>query len=493
MGRYGVRTSTVRMVSGKRLANFRMPLVTEFQSRPATAFSASVAAIRSVIVQIAFCLPCATARSIPNLCRRCRFHWRTLPEHSSGTLFWCSAGATEPNEEAALNRLFALDLNSQHPTWHELEPCPGKARILPVAAVLSDSLYIAGGAALESTNGKSARGYLHDAWRYQLGKGWERIADLPRPAVAAPTPAPASDQKFYIFGGDDGSLVGFQPVPQHPGFPKSFLTYDARNNTWNLADGLPVSWAVLPTALWHGRWILPNGEVRPGVRSPEVWSVALDLMEQPIFARGEHGYHTYRIPALAVTTNGTVLAFAEAGKISGGDSGKIDLVCKRSSDNGNTWSDQQVVWTDDENTCGNPSPVVDRDTGVVWLLMTRNLGKDHERDIVSGKSKDTRRVFVTSSPDDGKSWTKPREISSAVKQTNWTWYATGPAAAFKRNSLLRKVGLLFPVIILRQLIIADFLTSSIPMTMGLPGNWAARQSRGATNRRSPNSPTANCC
>ena len=145
-----------------------------------------------------------------------------------------------------------------------------------MAAVLNDSFYIAGGAALESTNGKSSRVYLHDAWRYQLVKGWQRMADLPKPAVAAPTPAPAWDQKFYIFGGDDGSLVGFQPVQQHPGFPKSVLTYDARSNIWNLADGLPVSRAVLPTVFWRGRWVLPNGEARPGVRSPEVWSVGLD-------------------------------------------------------------------------------------------------------------------------------------------------------------------------------------------------------------------------
>lgn len=152
---------------------------------------------------------------------------------------------------------------------------------------------------------------------------------------------------------------------------------------------------------------------------------------QPLFVRGQGGYHTYRIPALVVTTNGSVLAFAEGRKNSGGDAGDIDLVLRRSTDHGQTWSEQQVVWDDAGNTCGNPAPVVDSDTGTIWLLMTWNRGDDHEKDIIAKTSKDTRRIFVTSSADDGRTWAKAREITSDVKLTNWTWYATGPGSGIR--------------------------------------------------------------
>jgi sialidase-1 len=145
-----------------------------------------------------------------------------------------------------------------------------------------------------------------------------------------------------------------------------------------------------------------------------------------LFKSGDDGYHTFRIPAMAVTNRGTVLAFAEGRKNTRSDTGDIDLVLKRSTDGGKTWSKLQVVWDDGDHVCGNPAPVVDRKTGAIFLLMTRNLGTDHERQIIDQTSTDTRRIFVTQSTDDGVTWTTPAEITKDVKRDNWTWYATGP-------------------------------------------------------------------
>jgi N-acetylneuraminic acid mutarotase len=189
-----------------------------------------------------------------------------------GDAIYVFGGSDVPGEKTALNRLFAFDLKAASPQWRELESCPGAGRILPVAAVVDGAFYVAGGAGLQETNGKMARAYLRDAWSYRPGAGWKQLADLPKPAVAAPSPAPVADSKFYIIGGDDGSLVGFQPMEKHPGFSKSVVTYDVRSNVWSIAGEVPVSRAVLPTTFWQGRWVMPNGEARPGVRSPEVWA-----------------------------------------------------------------------------------------------------------------------------------------------------------------------------------------------------------------------------
>lgn len=174
-----------------------------------------------------------------------------------------------------------------------------------------------------------------------------------------------------------------------------------------------------------GRALPPAG---PGVAGPAAAAGPTGL---PLFTSGVGGYHTYRIPALTVTTAGTVLAFCEGRKHGGGDSGDIDLLVRRSTDGGTTWSAQQVIWDDAGNCCGNPCVVVDRTTGAVLLLSTWNRGDDHEGQIIAQKSRDTRRVFALRSDDDGVTWSTPREITATTKRTNWTWYATGPGSGIE--------------------------------------------------------------
>lgn len=167
-------------------------------------------------------------------------------------------------------------------------------------------------------------------------------------------------------------------------------------------------------------------------------------VQQDVWLSGQDGYHTYRIPALALATNGTMLAFCEGRKSGRGDAGDIDLLLKRSADGGATWTEHQVVWDDGANTCGNPAPVVDRLSGTIWLLMTWNRGEDREPAIIGRKSKDTRRVYVTSSRDNGVTWARPVEITSAVKPGSWTWYATGPGAGIQIEHGKRAGRLMIP-------------------------------------------------
>ena len=150
-----------------------------------------------------------------------------------------------------------------------------------------------------------------------------------------------------------------------------------------------------------------------------------------VYVSGADGYHTYRIPSLLTTARGTLLAFAEGRRGGSGDSGDIDLLVKRSSDGGRSWQAQQTVWNDGTNTCGNPCPVLDPDTGTLWLLMTWNRGEDHESEIIARRSRDTRRVFLSRSTDEGLTWSVPRDITGDVKRPDWTWYATGPGAGIR--------------------------------------------------------------
>ena len=147
-----------------------------------------------------------------------------------------------------------------------------------------------------------------------------------------------------------------------------------------------------------------------------------------IFLAGQDGYACFRIPAIIVAPDNTLLAFAEGRKNSCSDTGDVDLVLKRSKDHGQTWGDLELLWDQGSNTVGNPAPVVDATTGQIFLLVTWNLGIDREAAIIEQTSTDTRHVYVLSSQDNGLTWSEPQKITSSVKQPNWTWYATGPGS-----------------------------------------------------------------
>ncbi len=132
-----------------------------------------------------------------------------------------------------------------------------------------------------------------------------------------------------------------------------------------------------------------------------------------VFTSSSGGYNTYRIPAIVRNTNGTLLAFCEGRKSSASDAGDIDIVLRRSTDNGQTWGAMNVVQEEGDTasiTIGNPVPVVDETTGRIHLLFCRNND----------------RVFSTHSDDGGLTWSSRQEITPDVKLSAWGWYATGP-------------------------------------------------------------------
>jgi N-acetylneuraminic acid mutarotase len=191
-----------------------------------------------------------------------------------GETIYVAGGIETPNTTSTLKVFWALDLSKQNPKWEKLETWPGPGRMLAVAAVQSGSFFLASGADLTAgSDGKPQRIYLKDAYRFTPGKGWKQIADLPHPTVAAPSPAPVLGQShFLVIGGDDGSKTTFQPISKHPGFAGEILACDTINDAWVSIGASSVSRVTVPTVSWQNKIVIPSGEMRPGVRSPEVWA-----------------------------------------------------------------------------------------------------------------------------------------------------------------------------------------------------------------------------
>lgn len=210
---------------------------------------------------------------LPDLPRTCAMSGAA----AIGTTVYLVGGQETPASTEAMHTLWALDLKAAEPRWQELEPWPGPARILPVVVAHEGSLYVVSGAALfKGEDGKAARRYLKDAYRFTPGKGWERIADLPRPAVAAPA-ASWSRERLLVFGGDDGANASrvWELKEKHPGFSRDVLAYDTKAGAWSKAGTLPAGLVTTNAVAWDGGIAIPGGEDRPGHRSPQVLWLAL--------------------------------------------------------------------------------------------------------------------------------------------------------------------------------------------------------------------------
>lgn len=189
-----------------------------------------------------------------------------------GNTVFVFGGTATPEATNAANTLFAMNLSSRRPGWRELEKLPGPGRILATAAAHDGSFYVFGGAVLKAgLDGKPAREWLRDAWRFTPGQGWRRLADLPRGSAAAPSPSPVVQGRLLVLGGDDGAQID-TPPQEHKGFRRDILAYDPKTDRWEASGELPFALVTTAAVPWRKRWIVPGGETRPGVRSTEVWA-----------------------------------------------------------------------------------------------------------------------------------------------------------------------------------------------------------------------------
>ncbi|MBK8086669.1 MAG: exo-alpha-sialidase [Chitinophagaceae bacterium] len=165
----------------------------------------------------------------------------------------------------------------------------------------------------------------------------------------------------------------------------------------------------------------------------------------PVFTSGTEGHKSYRIPAIIGLPNGDLLAFCE-GRVNGsGDFGDINIVLKRSTDKGETWTALQTVVDADSLQAGNPAPVVDRTDpaypkGRIFLFY--NTGNNHEGEVRKGKG--LREVWYKTSVDGGITWSATVNITTQVHKPNqpkvnaayhfnedWRSYANTPGHAMQ--------------------------------------------------------------
>lgn len=150
-----------------------------------------------------------------------------------------------------------------------------------------------------------------------------------------------------------------------------------------------------------------------------------------IFVSGENNVNEYRIPSLITTNNGTLIAVCDARVDKPGDApNNIDLVMKRSSDGGKTWSKSKVIVDFPGNDAGaDPSMVVDRKSGTLWLAYDYAIA-DPQGDI--GR---ILRIHLIRSDDEGITWSSPVELSYLTKGKNF-WLQNGPGVGLYTEGVI---------------------------------------------------------
>jgi len=173
---------------------------------------------------------------------------------------------------SSTNAHWMLDLDALEKGWRKMPALPAAGRILATSAALGDAFYLMGGCSLApGSDGKPSRTLLRDAWKFSSGR-WSRVADLPHVLVASASPAPVVGDSIFLVSGDDGNQAGLASPEHHTGFSREVLCYDTGGDRWTGSSHLTVPPPVTAAVTrWQDQFIFFNGEVRPGVRTTQVF------------------------------------------------------------------------------------------------------------------------------------------------------------------------------------------------------------------------------
>lgn len=163
---------------------------------------------------------------------------------------------------------------------------------------------------------------------------------------------------------------------------------------------------------------------------------AVPLLEQvDVFVAGQDGVHEYRIPGLVTTNAGTLIAFCDARMRQEGDPpNDIDLVMKRSTDAGRTWSSLRTLVDNGRGAVADSCGFVDRQTGTIWIFSVyapEGVGSFNAADGLTGA---TFQFKAITSDDDGLTWSKPKDFTPMLKRADWAAGSTGVGSGIQLRS-----------------------------------------------------------
>lgn len=126
------------------------------------------------------------------------------------------------------------------------------------------------------------------------------------------------------------------------------------------------------------------------------------------------GVNCFRIPAIITAPNGDLIAAIDERVPNCGDlkfSKDINIVIRRSSDNGKSWSAiETVVDLPYGQSASDPSMIVDTESNEIFLFYNY-MDVENERDVYYFQ--------VVKSADNGKTWTEPEDITSQIAKKEW--------------------------------------------------------------------------